>query len=136
MTVAKIRAALETRLTSITPAVPTAFENSTFTPTAGVIYQRAKLLPNTPADGQVSSSIYFERGIFQVTVCAPIGGGPGACEARAQIVKDAFKRGTSVAHGGVTVIITNAPTVSSAIIDGDRFCIPVSMSYQSQITVT
>lgn len=135
MTVALIRKALETRLAAVMPAASCAFENTTFTPAAGVTYQRSNLLPNTPDDAQIGSRVYFERGVYQVTVCAPMGSGPAACEARAQLVKDAFKRGTSLVEGAVTVIIMNAPSVSSAMIDGDRYCIPISMRYQCQVVV-
>lgn len=133
MSIQKIRTALETRLKNITPAVPTAFENAPFTPMSGVLYQRSNLLPNKPNDSQIGSAIYFERGIFQVTICAPLGTGPAACEARAQVIKDAFKRGTTMVESGVSVIATNAPSVSSAMVDGDRFCIPVSIYWQAQI---
>lgn len=136
MTIAKIRSALETRLSATMPAASCSFENVDFTKTAGVTYQRSNLRPNIPDDAQIGSKVFFERGIYQVTVCAPAGTGPAACEARAQLVKDAFKRGTSLVESGVTVVIMNAPSVSSAMIDGDRFCIPVSMRYQSQVTVT
>lgn len=136
MTIALIRKALEKQLQTITPSISTAFENVAFTPTPGAPYQRVNLLPNTPDDAQIGSAVYFERGIFQVTVCYPIGNGPAACEARAQLIKNAFKRGTSAVESGVTVIIMNAPSVSSAMIDGDRFCIPVSMRYQAQVAVT
>ena len=136
MTVAKIRAALEKQLLSITPSISTAFENTTFTPPANVIYQRAVLLPNTPEDSQISSGTYFERGIFQVSIYAPIGKGAGDSEARAQLIKNAFKRGTSLVQAGVTVIITNAPSVATGYPDGDRYITPISMRYQSQITVT
>lgn len=135
MTIAKIRAALEMRLGTVTPVMATAFENKTYLPVAGVPYQRAYLLPNTPNDSQIGSQTHLERGIFQVTICYPMGSGSAACETRAQLVKDAFKRGTSMVEGGVTVIIMNAPSVSSAMIDGDRFCIPISMRYQCQVTV-
>ena len=136
MTIAKIRKALETQLAAITPAMATSFENVAFTPTPGVAYQRSNLLPNTPDDSQIGSKVFFERGIYQVTLCYPMGNGPAACEARAQLIKDAFKRGTSLVESGVTVIIMNAPSVSSAMIDGDRFCVPVSLRYQAQISVT
>lgn len=135
MTVALIRKALETRLAAITPAMPTAFENVAFTPSAGVTYQRSNLLPNTPDDAQIGSKVYFERGIYQVTVCTPMGSGPAVAEARAQLVKDAFKRASALVEGAVTVIIMNAPSVSSAMIDGDRYCIPISMRYQCQVVV-
>ena len=133
MTISLIRSALETRLLSITPAMSTALENVPFTPASGVPYQRSNLLPNTPDDGQMASSVYFEKGIFQVMICFPIGTGPGAAEARAQLVKNAFKRGTTLVQSGVTVIIMNQPSVASAMIEEDRFCIPISVRYQSQL---
>ena len=136
MTIALIRRALEKQLQTISPGINTAFENVAFTPASGVPYQRVNLLPNTPDDAQIGSRVYFERGIFQVTLCFPLGDGPGKCEARAQLVKDAFKRGTSAVEGVITVIVMNAPSVSSAMIDGDRYCIPVSMRYQAQVAVT
>lgn len=135
MTIAKIRSALEKQLAAITPVMSISFENVAFTPVAGTPYQRSNLLPNTPNDAQIGGRVYMEVGIYQVTVCYPMGNGPAAAEARCQLVKDAFKRGTSLVEGGVTVIIMNAPSVSSAMIDGDRFCIPISMRYQSQITI-
>lgn len=134
MTIAKIRAALEKQLATIAPAMMTAYENVAINPALGVPYQRSNLLPNTPDDGQIGSRTHHERGIYQVTLCYPMGNGPADCEARSQLVKNAFKRGTSLVESGVTVIIMNAPSVSSAMIDGDRFCIPVSVRYQAQIT--
>ena len=134
MSIAKIRAALEKRLTSVTPAIITAYENVTISPALGVPYQRSNLLPNTPDDAFMGSQTYFERGIYQVTVCFPMGNGPGACEARVQLVKDAFKRGTSFVEQGLTVMVMNAPSVSSAMIDGDRFCIPISIRYKALIS--
>ena len=136
MTIALIRRAIEKQLASITPALSTAFENVAFTPVAGTPYQRVNLLPNMPDDAQIGSRVYFERGIFQITLCFPVNTGPAACEARAQLVKDAFKRGTSMIEGAVTVIVINAPSVTTAMIDGDRFCIPISLRYQAQIVVT
>lgn len=133
MSIQKIRSALETRLKNITPAMAVAFENVAFTPTPGVPYQRSNLLPNTPEDSQLGSTTYFERGILQITLCFPMGNGPSACESRAQVIKDAFKRGTTLTESGVTVMVTNAPSVSSASVDGDRFCIPISIRWQAQI---
>jgi hypothetical protein len=136
MTIAKIRAALETHLGTITPVIPTAFENVKYDPVVGVPYQKSFLKSNTPDDGQISSQTYFERGFYQVTLFYPLGTGPALAEARAQLIKDAFKRGTSVFSGGVTVIIMNAPSVSGSMVDGDRFTLPITINFQSQITVT
>lgn len=134
MTVAIIRKALETQLVAIAPTIATAFENVGFTPSDGVPYQRANLLPNSPEDSTLGSRTYFERGLFQVMLCYPEGIGPGEAEARAQLVKNAFKRGTSLVQAGVTVIITAAPQQAQGLNQDDRYCIPVTMRYQAQIT--
>lgn len=134
MSIAKIRAAFETRLATLSPALATAYENGSYAPVAGTPYQRINLLPNTPEDAVLGSLIYFEIGIFQVMLCYPMGNGPGTAEARAQLVKDLFKRGTSMVQGGVTVTVMRAPSVAGGFIDGDRYCVPISIRYQSQVT--
>lgn len=128
-----IRKALEKRLAAMTPAVSTAYENATFTPVTGTPYQRANLLPNTPDNSTQGAGMYFERGLFQVTLCYPQGTGPAAAEARAQLVREWFKRGTSLSEGGITVHVTDTPRIAPALIDGDRYCIAVSIAYQAQI---
>ena len=131
-----IRKALEKRLAAMTPALSTAFENATFQPAAGTPYQRVNLLPNTPDNAVQGAGMYFDRGLFQVTLCYPMGAGPNAAETRAQAVRDWFRRGTSLAEGPITVHITGTPRISPALMDGDRYCIPVSVLYQAQINLT
>lgn len=134
MSTAIVRKAMEKRLALITPALATAYENVTFAPVAGTPYQRINLLPNTPDNRVMGSAVYFERGIFQITLCYPQGTGPGAAEARAQVVRAHFKRGTSMTESGVIVLITDTPRVSPAFMDGDRYCIPISVPFQAQIS--
>lgn len=134
MSIPKIRAALEKHLLGLTPAMATAFENVAFTPVAGTPYQRLSLLTNKPDNSTMGQSGYFEIGIFQITICAPLGTGPAAAEARAQLIRAHFRRGTSLVESGVTVIITDTPSVSPSMVDADRFNIPISIAFQAQIT--
>lgn len=134
MSIAKVRAALETRLGTLTPALSTAYENAAFTPVAGTPYQRVFLLPATPDNEVLGCDYYREIGIFQVMLCYPLNGGPAAAQARAELLRTHFKRGTSVSNGGVSTIVTATPAVDRALIDGDRFCIPVSIRYRAEIT--
>jgi hypothetical protein len=133
MPIPTIRKALEIRLAAVAPAIQTAFENAAFTPVAGTPFQRVNLLPNTPDNSIQGVTTYFERGLFQVKLCYPIGTGPTAAETQAQLIRAHFKRGTSLLNSGVTVIITDTPRVSTGMIEGDRFCIPVSVPWQAQI---
>lgn len=134
MSLSIVRKALEVRLAALAPAISTAFENSAFTPVAGTPFQRVNLLPNTPDNSIQGASTYIETGLFQVTLCYPIGTGPAAAETQAQLTRAHFKRGNSMLNSGVTVIVTDTPRVSPALIDGDRYCVPVSVPWQAQIS--
>lgn len=129
-----VRRAIEKRLATLSPNISTAFENAPFTPVAATPYQRLNLLPNTPDNSIQGAGSYFERGLFQITLAYPNGTGPAASEAQAQLIRAHFRRGTSMLESGVTVIVTDTPRVSPAMIDGDRYTTPISIPYQAQIT--
>jgi hypothetical protein len=131
MTDSIIRAAFEKRLADMVPDLSTAYENKTFTPVAGTPYQRVNLLPGDPDNSP--HAIYFEQGIFQITLCYPLNTGPGAAEARVGAIKTWFALGTTMLESGVTTRVTSTPRRGPAYDEGDRYCIPVSVSYQAQI---
>jgi len=133
MSIQLIRKALEKRLGSMTPALATAFENVAFTPAAGTPYQRVNLLPATPDNATLGDAYYRENGLFQVTLLYPQLAGPAAAEARAEAVRAHFKRGTSITESGVTTLITRTPSIAPALIDGDRYVIPITITYQAEI---
>lgn len=133
MSIAKVRAALETRLGTLTPALPTAFENAAFTPVAGTPYQRVFLLPATPDNEVLGCDYYREIGILQVSLYYPVNGGPGTAQARAQLLRTHFKRGTTMTSGGVTTTVSATPAIAPAFVDGDRYVIPVSIRYRAEI---
>ncbi len=133
MSLAIIRAALEKRLAAQSPTIATAFENVVFSATTGVPYQRVNLLPATPDNSIMGAASYFEQGIFQVTLCYPIGTGPADCEAQVQLLRTWFKRATTMLEQGITVMVTDTPAVGGAAMVDDRFCVPVSISYRAQV---
>ena len=129
-----IRKALEKKLAALSPNIATAYENVSFTPVAGTPYQRITLMPNDPDNSQMGSASYIARGIFQVTLCYPTQTGPASAETQAQIVQAHFKRGTALAESGIFVVVTHTPKQHPAMIDLDRYCIPLSILYQAQIS--
>ena len=129
MSNASIRAALATQLNTL--GIPTAWENSNFTPTAGHVYLTEALLPNeTLSIGVSSASSDDFGGIYQVLVNAPAGRGKGAAVAAAEQVVGAFVKGASLTYGGVTVRILRS-SQNPALIDGERYVIPVSITYRA-----
>jgi hypothetical protein len=134
MSIVKVRAALETALNGMSPAVITAWENNAFTPPASTVaYQKAFVLTAEPDNPEYGSS-YFEQGIFQVTLLFPLQTGTAAAAARAELLRTTFKRGASFINSGVTVNITRTPEVSSGTVDGDRWAQPVKIRFSAFIS--
>ena len=132
MSIVKIRAALETALNSITPALETAWENVEFTPTTGTAYQRAYLIFADPNNQEYGPN-YQELGYLQIDLNYPLMSGPNASDTRFELIRDTFKRGTSFIYGGVTVTINRTPSISPAYISGDRFIRPVKIRFYSNV---
>jgi hypothetical protein len=131
MSIVSIRAALETLLATITPALATAYENAPYTPVAGTPYQAVYLLTAPPDNPTVGDNFYREKGIFQVTLNYPLQTGSAAAAARAELIRAAFKRGTTLTSGSDTVKIDTTPEISQGRVDGDRWALPVRITWFS-----
>ena len=128
MSIVSVRAALETKLNAMTPALATAWENAPYTPIAGTPYQAVYLLP-TVENPTMGDGFYRELGIFQISLFYPLQAGPGAAAARAELIRTSFKRGTSMVSGTVTVRIGNTPEIGQGRIEGDRWHVPVKCRF-------
>lgn len=134
MSLSLIRSALETALAAITPVIATAYENVAFTPPAPTTpYQRVWLLTADP-DNPEASNGYTERGYMQVDLCYPLGGGPAAATARAQIIRDAFKRGRLLTASSVKVTIEKTPTISGGSREEERHVVRVKIPFYAHIS--
>jgi hypothetical protein len=130
MSIVSIRAALETALNSITPSIPCAWQNVPFTPVTGTPYQRATLLLAEPDNREFGAS-FQEQGFLQVDLCYPQSVGSNAVEARAELLRTTFKRGTTIG----SLMITATPEIKPAYNDGDRYVVPVRIRFNTYISV-
>lgn len=128
-----IRKAFEKRLALMSPALSTQYENVNFTPVTGTPYQSVYLLPAQPENESLGDGYYREVGLFQITLRYPMNAGPAAAEARAQAIIQHFKRATSMTEGGQSVLVIRTPQKSPAFREGDRYCIPISIYYRSEV---
>jgi hypothetical protein len=133
MSISSIRVALETHLNTISPAIQYAYENVPFTPTTGVPYALVYLLPATPANPTMGDGYYREQGIFQVTLMFPLQAGPKTAADRAEKIREAFKRGTTLTSGSIQVIIDRTPEISQGRVDGDRWSVPCKIRWFSSV---
>jgi hypothetical protein len=134
VSIVSVRAALESRLNNMANPISTAWENAHFAPVAGTPYQAAYLLPATPDNPTMGDSFYREQGIFQVSLFYLLQEGPATAAARAELIRTAFKRGTALTSGTVTVRILRTPEIGQGRVDGDRWHVPVKCTYFAGIT--
>lgn len=129
MSIVLVRSALQAKLNAMSPSLATAWENVPYTPVEGTPYQAAYVMPATPENPTMGDDYYREQGIFQISLFYPIQVGTAVAEARAELIRTTFKRGTSMTSGGVTVRIDKTPDISPGRRDDDRWHIPVKIRW-------
>ena len=130
-----IRLAFEKKLISMPSglgASKTAFENTTFTPTVDVPYQRSVLAPITPEKPTLVDGYFREVGFYQVVLSYPKGEGVGNITTMAELVQDYFKRGTTLVEGSDKIIVDRTPQISPVYINDNRAEITIRIRYYSE----
>lgn len=123
-----VRKALELRLSAMTPVLATQWENRTYTPVAGIPYQKVDLMFAEPLNAETGGQ-YQEQGYLQVSLRYPLGAGSGGALTQAQAVRDWFPKNLPMIADGLTVNVSHIPSISSATIDGDRYCVLVKIRF-------
>lgn len=121
MSQASIRNAIEIALAAINPAIDIVHENERYVPIADRPYCEVYLLFGTPSNPTMGDGFYQELGVLQINLQYPTEAGTADSAARAKLVRDIFKRGSTFTFSGITVQINKTPTVGSGIVDGDRW---------------
>lgn len=133
MTAVLCRAALEVALAAMSPALATANENVSYKPVVGTPYQRVTVLLAAPANLEMGNARFTEQGFMQIDLAYPLGTGPAAPTARADLIRSTFYRGASFTSGGVTVHIEKTPEIAPGRVEEDRFVIPVKVRFFAHI---
>lgn len=127
-----IKKAFEKRLATLSPAIATAYEGVSFTPTTAP-YQRVMLVPSQPINPTMGTEHYREVGSFQVFLNYPANKGSGEAIARASQIRTLFKRGTTLIEDSTEVKILTTPQISGNSIVQDRIVVPVIISYIADV---
>ena len=133
MSVLKIRAALETALAAMTPALATAWENTTYAPVAGAPYQRVAMTFDVPVNAEYGAG-FQQSGMFVVTLCYPQGAGPGDAATRVELLRAVFRRGAGFTSDGRVTTVARTPLILAATLEGDRYVVPVQVPFLATIT--
>lgn len=129
MSRADISQAMEVHLKNLPNRPATAWENVNFNPTTGVGYISAFMLFAEPNDVGYKDSPYIQRGYMQVGVHWPTNTGAGAAQEQAEAIAAWFKRGTSLANDGITVIIDKTPEITGGSIEDGRYVVRVRVRF-------
>jgi hypothetical protein len=129
-----IRALLEGRLKTWadgrSPAIKVAFQNAAFTK-PNALYLRAFMLPNDTDSRFLEGTDKDYMGIFQVSIVAPLNGGPSPAETVVASLEALFPKDLIIA-GTPSVRVTSVPSASPALQEPDAYVVPVSFEYQAQ----
>lgn len=113
-------------------AANTAYENTTFTPKADFPHQLSRLVPLPVENPTFGDNYNREIGFYQVILSYPKGKGIGTLATMADMVKDYFKRGTTLVEGSDKIIIDRTPEISSVYINDNRAEITIRIRYYSE----
>ncbi len=134
MSLKTIRNLLQTKLTTITSPLATAWENSRFKPVTGTAWQKIHLLPAESENPTLGSTVLiYESGIFQISLFYPSMAGPNDAVTRAEAIKALFPRGLSLSSDGITIKIYKTPAIATAFYDDGWYVLPVSIYYYSHV---
>lgn len=128
-----IKAALETALAAMSPALATAWPNAAYEPVAGTPYQRVDILLATPRALEMSQQLHREAGFMQVTLCYPLGAGAGTALTRAEAIRTAFAPASEFTASGVTVTVDGLPEIAPADVEDDRYVVPVRVRFYAHV---
>lgn len=134
MTQPIVRAALETALNTWAAGqgLAVAWENTELAPEPDETYLRVFLLWAPTLSPDMSCQMRSLYGVFQVSIVAPAGGGPGAAEVLAESLGAVFSPATPLtAAGGLKVWFTQPMSRGPSLPDGGRFLVPCSIPLQA-----
>jgi len=131
MSLLKIRAALETKLNTISPAIATAWENVKYTPQPNIPYQLVflKAIPENPNFGIKTRY----NGLLYVRLMYPQSSGVNAITTRAEATLTAFRRGTTAIRDGVECVVYETPEFNTEGNDGDRFAGLITIKFHTNL---
>ena len=123
-----MRAALDTRLTTLAGSTPIAWENTNYKADADTEFLRSTFIPSDTSQytlGDTGKDV--TRGLYQVDVFAPAQMGRTT---KPDSIADHFKRGTILTKNATRVRIRSV-SVGRGTLDGAWYIVPVTMNFET-----
>ena len=132
-----IRQILESQLKvvcdSLSPKLPVAFQNVSFTPKVGVPYAQCYILPAKTEDPSIGDKHSRKTGIFQVSLNFPVNEGSTKIEATKDSIENFFYRGRSFEKNGKWLNVDSTPSSTSASVQNGWYVMHISIDYRMEV---
>lgn len=132
MSVFAIKKAVRLHLASMPSVVPTAYEATAFEPPNGM-YQRLQFTVAPPDDPTLGLGYYREKITAQIFVVDAAGNGTGAAEQYAELVRDRFKKGTTLFEGSIRIQVLTTPQIAGNVVIQNRLIVPVMIDLVGEV---
>ncbi len=120
---------VERKLKTLNPAVPTAWENASFTtPVDGSKYIKCSLSISPPDDTCIGNDYYRENARFNIFVLDKLNIGTTGALTTAESIRGLFSKGLTMEEEGIRVRILNTPHIAGAVVTSDRLLVPISVN--------
>ena len=133
MSLNKIYAAFITKINTITPQIPTAYENKKYDPLTGVDYQEVFILPSSNNVPYINEISYEMEGFVQITLCYGYDEGRSKCMDRANLYMGLFPVGTVLTIDSLKIRTKGVPQIANlGVVDG-RYKIALRIGFSAML---
>ncbi|OCG77959.1 hypothetical protein A9G44_03220 [Gilliamella sp. Occ4-3] len=114
--------------------LPIIYENIEATPN-DEIYLKSNILPAITTNFDLSGNSRIYKGVYQVSVVAPINTGKSRSQQISEAIIKHFKLNTELTKDNFSLYINSIPSVYPAITDKTTYTIPISMNYRADTLI-
>lgn len=132
MAIIEIKRAAERRLSTLTPALPTAYEGVSFNPPNG-LYQRVQFTIQTPDDPVLGTGFHRERVQMQLFVVGAANKGTSEVINRAELIRSHFAKGLVLQEGNVRIHVLRTPQIAGNTVVSERVICPILIELVAEV---
>ena len=114
--------------------LPIIYENIGATPN-DEIYLKSNILPAVTTAFDIDGSSRIYKGVYQISVVAPINTGKSRSQKIAEAIIQHFPLNLELTSHNFSLYINSVPSVYPAITDKTTYTIPVSMNYRADTLI-
>lgn len=111
----------------------TAWPNVSFSPVPGVPFQKINVVFAKPDEPTAGSDFYREIGFLQATLYYPLLQGDGPAMSRAELIRKAFPKGSSVTKDDIVVQFDSVAQIFEGVPSDENYIVIVRVPFYANI---